>query len=54
MPGATDAPKFGHATFEAIIREVLAAGADSVAVIADLLKAPDIGQRARDFLRELG
>jgi thiamine-phosphate pyrophosphorylase len=34
--------------------EVIAAGADSVAVIADLLKAPDIGQRAKEFLRILG
>jgi thiamine-phosphate pyrophosphorylase len=31
-------------------REVLAAGADSVAVIGDLLNGPDIGGRAREFL----
>ncbi len=35
-------------------REVTEAGADSVAVIADLLKAADIGARAREFLRVLG
>src|SRR5208337_2367826 len=31
-------------------REVLAAGADSVAVIGDLLNGPDIRGRAREFL----
>jgi thiamine-phosphate pyrophosphorylase len=31
-------------------REVLAAGADSVAVIGDLLNGPDIQERAREFL----
>jgi thiamine-phosphate pyrophosphorylase len=31
-------------------REVLAAGADSLAVIGDLLNAPDIQARAREFL----
>jgi thiamine-phosphate pyrophosphorylase len=31
-------------------REVLATGADSVAVIGDLLNAPDIQERAREFL----
>jgi thiamine-phosphate pyrophosphorylase len=35
-------------------RAVIEAGADSVAVIGDLLKAPDIGERAREFLRVLG
>jgi thiamine-phosphate pyrophosphorylase len=35
-------------------QEVLAAGADSVAVIGDLLNAPDIGARAREFLSVLG
>jgi len=35
-------------------REVLAAGADSVAVIGDLLSAPDIQARAREFLSVLG
>jgi thiamine-phosphate pyrophosphorylase len=30
-------------------REVLAAGADSVAVIGGLLDAPDLEQRAREF-----
>jgi thiamine-phosphate pyrophosphorylase len=30
---------------------VLAAGADSIAVIRDLLQAPDVAQRAREFLR---
>jgi thiamine-phosphate pyrophosphorylase len=35
-------------------REVTGAGADSVAVIADLLQAVDIGARAREFLRVLG
>ena len=30
--------------------EVLAAGADSVAVIGDLLNGPDIQERAREFL----
>jgi thiamine-phosphate pyrophosphorylase len=34
--------------------EVLAAGADSVAVIGDLLSAPDIRDRAQEFLRVLG
>lgn len=32
-------------------REVLDAGADSVAVIADLLRAPDITMRAKEFLK---
>jgi thiamine-phosphate pyrophosphorylase len=35
-------------------RQVIEAGADSVAVIADLLKAPDVGQRAKQFLHALG
>lgn len=35
-------------------RGVTETGADSVAVIADLLKAADIGARAREFLRVLG
>ncbi len=35
-------------------REVLAAGADSIAVIGDLLSAPDIKSRAQEFLRVLG
>jgi thiamine-phosphate pyrophosphorylase len=34
-------------------RELLAAGADSVAVIGDLLNAPDIRARAREFLSRL-
>jgi thiamine-phosphate pyrophosphorylase len=34
-------------------REVLAAGADSLAVLADLLNAPDIRERAREFLSVL-
>lgn len=33
------------------VREVLDAGADSVAVIADLLRAPDITTRAKEFLK---
>jgi len=33
---------------------VLDAGADSVAVIADLLRAPDLAGRAKEFLRVLG
>lgn len=32
------------------VAEVLASGADSVAVISDILKAPDIQSRAREFL----
>ncbi len=32
---------------------VIEAGADSVAVISDLLRAPDIGARAKDFLQVL-
>lgn len=32
-------------------REVVAAGADCVAVIIDLFEAPDVAQRARDFAR---
>ncbi|MFB3920446.1 MAG: thiamine phosphate synthase [Terriglobia bacterium] len=35
-------------------REVIEAGADSVAVIADLLRAPDVAARAKEFLRVLG
>ena len=35
-------------------REVIAAGADSVAVISDLVGAPDVCARAREFLRLLG
>jgi thiamine-phosphate pyrophosphorylase len=31
-------------------REVLAAGADSLAVLGDLLNAPDVRERAREFL----
>jgi thiamine-phosphate pyrophosphorylase len=34
-------------------REVLAAGADSLAVLGDLLNAPDIRERAREFLSVL-
>ena len=34
-------------------REVLAAGADSVAVIGGLLDAPDLAERAREFLSVL-
>ena len=34
--------------------EVLAAGADSVAVLGDLLNAPDLRGRAREFLSVLG
>jgi thiamine-phosphate pyrophosphorylase len=34
--------------------EVMAAGADSVAVIADLLRAPDVRARARAYLEALG
>lgn len=35
-------------------RHVIEAGADSVAVIRDLLSSPDIGERAKEFLRVLG
>jgi thiamine-phosphate pyrophosphorylase len=35
-------------------RDVIEAGADSAAVIANLLRAPDVGKRAREFLRALG
>jgi thiamine-phosphate pyrophosphorylase len=35
-------------------RAVIAAGADSLAVIQDLLGAGDIGARAEEFLRILG
>jgi len=35
-------------------RAVMEAGADSVAVIHGLLSAPDLGQRAEEFLREIG
>jgi thiamine-phosphate pyrophosphorylase len=34
-------------------REVLAAGADSLAVIGDLLNAPNIQERAREYLSVL-
>jgi thiamine-phosphate pyrophosphorylase len=36
------------------VRQAVEAGADSVAVIRDLLQAPEIGQRVEDFLRVLG
>jgi thiamine-phosphate pyrophosphorylase len=36
------------------VRELLAAGADSVAVIGDLLNGPDIRARAREFMSVLG
>jgi thiamine-phosphate pyrophosphorylase len=36
------------------VAEVLAAGADSVAVISDLLKAPDLAARAGQFLEACG
>jgi len=36
------------------VRAVIEAGADSVAVISDLLKPDDIESRARDFLKLLG
>lgn len=36
------------------VRDVMDAGADSVAVIGDLLRASDVGARAREFLRVLG
>lgn len=35
-------------------RAAIEAGADSVAVISGLLRAPDIGARAKEFLRVLG
>ena len=35
-------------------RAVIEAGADSVAVIRDLISAPDIGKRAEEFLKVLG
>jgi thiamine-phosphate pyrophosphorylase len=40
----------GGITLENVL-EVLAAGADSVAVISDLLRAPDIGARAKKYLK---
>jgi thiamine-phosphate diphosphorylase len=36
------------------VRAVIAAGADSVAMIRGLLEAPDIGKRAEEFLKVLG
>ena len=36
------------------VRQVIEAGADSVAVIRDLMGAPEIGKRAEEFLRVLG
>jgi thiamine-phosphate pyrophosphorylase len=36
------------------VRGVMDAGADSVAVIGDLLRAPDVRARAREFLKTLG
>jgi len=36
------------------VGEVMAAGADSVAVIADLLRAPDVRARARAYQEALG
>jgi thiamine-phosphate pyrophosphorylase len=35
-------------------RSVIEGGADSVAVIRDLVAAPDVGARAREFFEELG
>jgi len=35
-------------------REVIEAGADSVAIISDILRAPDMAKRARQFLDLLG
>lgn len=35
-------------------REVIEAGADAVAVISDLLRAPNLAERARQFLEALG
>jgi thiamine-phosphate pyrophosphorylase len=34
-------------------RQAIEAGADSVSVIGDLLAAPDVGERAREFLKAL-
>ena len=34
--------------------EVIRAGADSVAVVSDILLAPDAGQRAREYIELLG
>ena len=34
--------------------EVIEAGADSVAIISDILLAPDLGQRARQYIELLG
>lgn len=52
---ATDRPlvAIGGITRENALA-VLAAGADSVAVVRDLVAAPDIEESARDFLRRLG
>lgn len=52
---ATDRPlvAIGGITRENALA-VLAAGADSVAVVRDLITAPDIESAARDFLRRLG
>jgi thiamine-phosphate pyrophosphorylase len=53
--GATRKPlvAIGGITLENA-RQVIEAGADSVAIISDLLRAPDIGARAREFLQALG
>jgi thiamine-phosphate pyrophosphorylase len=52
---ATDKPlvAIGGITLQDV-QGVIGAGADSVAVIGDLLQAPDIGVRAREFLTALG
>ena len=61
LEGLREARRLTHKPLVAIggitlenVRAVIEAGADSVAVISDLLKPDDIESRARDFLKLLG
>ena len=55
LRGLTELPivAIGGITLERA-NEVMEAGADSVAVISDILRAPDPAERARQFLQALG
>jgi thiamine-phosphate pyrophosphorylase len=53
--GLTDRPivGIGGITLERVV-EVIEAGADSVAIISDILRAEDVGKRAREYVDLLG
>jgi thiamine-phosphate pyrophosphorylase len=53
--GLTDRPivGIGGITLERAV-EVIEAGADSVAIISDILRAEDVGKRAREYVELLG